>query len=400
MNIFDIGIVGAGVSGTFAALKLTKKHKNKKIVLFEIGRGPAKRRQQMNGYLGCFPNSDGKLYLNDIDKVEEICGKTKTKKAYNWFLNYVKNILNTDVVKDILPSKSLVKKIKNNEFNLQLNNYIQVIPKEIHLLSRKITSDLQSYKNIQFNFDDEVFEIRKDKKYFIITSQTGEYICKKLLINVGRSGWRWVSNLYESFGIIENNDLIKFGVRIEIPNTSMKDFNNSNCTLTYDNLEIGPLCWNGTVIPEDHLDFAISAFRSNEGRWQSDNVSFNLINNISTKNNGWQQTDRLGQLTFILTNERVAKEKISSFLSKKSKVSIIPEYDQMIDSINKLSTIIPDIINKGYLHIPTITPLPPKIRLGTNLLTEVENMYCAGESCGIVGILAAALTGIIAADSM
>lgn len=400
MNVFDIGIIGSGIAGTFAALKLTKKHQNKKIILFEIGRGPAKRRQQMNGYLGCFPNSDGKLYMNDINKVSEICGKTKTKKAYSWFNNYIKNILNTDIIKDCEPNKLTTKKIKNNNFKLSLNNYIQVIPKEIHLLSRKITSDLYSYKNMQFNFDDEVLQVRKEKKHFIITSQNGEYFCKKILIAVGRSGWRWVSELYTRFGIIENNDYVKFGARIEIPDTSMKEFNGSNCNLACENLEIGPLCWNGTVIPEDHLDFAISAFRSNENRWHSDNVSFNLINNMYVKDNGWQQTDRLGQLSFILTNERVAKEKISTFISKKSKVSSIPEYDNIIDSINKISIIFPDILTKGYLHVPTINPLPPKVKLGNNLLTEVENMYCAGESSGIAGILSAILTGIIAADSI
>ena len=158
-------------------------------------------------------------------------------------------------------------------------------------------------------FDSEVINIIKEKNGFSIISDSEEIKCKKLIICTGRSGWRWTKSLYEAFDIITNNNYAKFGIRIECSSSVMKDFCKSNCSIFQDDLEIGPLSWAGTVIPEDHLDMAISAFRANEARWKSDKVSFNLIANRLFTNNGFEQTNRIGQLTFILANDRVIKRK-------------------------------------------------------------------------------------------
>jgi len=56
---YDIGIIGGGIAGAFAALRLAEHHKKKKCILFELGRPPAKRRRQLEGWFGCFPFGDG-----------------------------------------------------------------------------------------------------------------------------------------------------------------------------------------------------------------------------------------------------------------------------------------------------------------------------------------------------
>jgi uncharacterized FAD-dependent dehydrogenase len=233
-----------------------------------------------------------------------------------------------------------------------------------------------------------------------VVTEEQEYKCKKLIIAVGRSGWRWARDLYKSLGIVDNNDTARFGIRIEMNSSHMKDFNKSNCTLIKgDELEIGPLSWYGTVIPEDHLDMAISAFRSNENRWKSDKVSFSLIGNRPFPDAGFEQTNRIGQLTFVLTNDRIIKERVAHIITGKSKISMIHEYDWLKNSLEELTSIMPEIITKAYYHAPTILPMAPKINIGSNLETEIDDMFVAGESAGIHGILSAGLMGIIAADN-
>lgn len=400
MDNYDLGIIGAGVAGCFAALKIAKENKNIKTIVFDIGRPFAKRRRQTEGALGCLPNSDGKLYLNDVAAVSEMTGSRKAKAAERVFNDSISNIMDFKVIKDKSPSINTEKRIRKSGFELKLNNHIQMYPKDIHALSKFISNNIYSAKNITMSFDNEVLNITKEKNSFIINASGKTIECKRIIVCTGRSGWRWTKNLYDSFGIIENNDTAKFGIRIEASSSVMKDFNKSNCSIFKSDLDIGPLCWNGTVIPEDHIDLAVSSFRSNENRWKSDKVSFNLIGHREFKGSGFEQTNRIGQLTFVLANERIIKERISLIHSKKSKISIIPEYDWLSDAINDISLFMPDIAAKGYFHIPTILPLIPKIKLGNNLLTEVDGMYCAGEASGIVGILAAALTGIISADSV
>jgi uncharacterized FAD-dependent dehydrogenase len=401
MNTFDIGIIGSGIAGTFAAYKIAKEHKNLKVVLFDLGRPPAKRRRQLEGFFGVLPNSDGKFYLNDVEKVSNIIGSRKANAGAKSVSKVLKNIFDYKIIKDKSPSVSMLKKIDKFGYNLALNDHVQIYPKEIHALSKFVAEGLESAQNITFNFDDEVKEITKQKNIFHVQTETKEIKCKKILVAVGRSGWRWASDLYSKFGIIESNNIARYGIRIELPSSSVKDFNKSNCTLLQGNdLEIGPFSWYGTVIPEDHVDLAISAFRSNENRWKSDKVSFTFIGNRLVDNNGFEQTDRIGKLTFVLSNDRIVKEKVSSIIANKSKISIIKEYNWLSEELQKLSNVIPDVLTKAYFHVPTILPLIPEINIGEDLSTEIPGLYVAGESAGITGILAAAITGTVAGAEM
>jgi len=400
MNNFDIGIIGAGVAGAFAALKLTQEHKNVKTILFDLGRPPMKRRRQLEGWLGCLPNSDGKLYVNDLLNVSNLTGIRKSKSSYKYFNKILSNVDFYKLIKDKSPSAAFNKKLLKNGYSISLNDHYQIYPKDIHILSKYMSEIIEQNKNLMYSFDTEIMNVRKQKSMFIVTTDDGsEFKCKKIILAVGRSGWRWATELYSKFGIIDNNDVAKFGIRVEMSSGILKELNKSTCTITKnDELEIGPFNWHGTVIPEDHLDMAISAFRSNENRWKSDKVSFNIIGNRNYPNYGFEQTDRLGKLTFVLANDRIVKERISSILTGKSKISIMPEYEWLKNTIMELTNIIPDISTKAYFHVPTITPMAPKINIGTNLETEVDGLFVTGESAGIHGILAAATTGIIAAD--
>jgi len=395
MNIYDVAIIGAGIAGSFAAYRLAKEHKDLKCIMFDMGRPPAKRRRQLEGFLGCLPNSDGKLYLSDVAKVSSLTGNRKAKSALKSVTSIMEKVADLKITKDKRPSVSIEKKIKKLGFDIQANDYIQIFPKEIHALSKYLADSIEVGGNITYNFDNEVTSIAKQKSQFVISTQTGEeFKAKRLIICVGRSGWRWANSLYSNFGIIEDNNIAKYGIRVEMPSNCLKDFHKSNCTLIKkDDLEIGPLSWYGTVIPEDHFDMAISAFRSNENRWKTDKVSFSLIGDVVTNNQGFEQTNRIGQLIFVLANDRVIKEKVSTILNGKSTVSKIKEYDWLAEKIHSLSPIIPDLATKAYFHVPTITPLAPKINIGDNLESEVDGMFIAGESAGIQGILAAAMMG-------
>jgi uncharacterized FAD-dependent dehydrogenase len=344
------------------------------------------------------PNSDGKLYLNDITKVSELVGTRRINAANNFFSKILSQTGKFKTVKDKGPSSSLEKKLSKNSFNLVLNDYIQLYPKDIHVLSKNIADMVEQAGNTTFNFDNEVKKVYKQKGTFVIVTDEQEFRCKKLIVAVGRSGWRWAKDLFTDFGIVDSNDTAKFGIRVELSSPHMKDFNKSNCTLLKNDLEIGPLSWYGTVIPEDHLDVAISAFRSNENRWKTDKVSFNLIGNRPFPQSGFEQTDRISKLTFVLSNDRILKEKVSYILTGKSKISIIPEYDWLKDAILDLESVIPDLSSKSYFHVPTIIPAAPKINIGNNLSSEVDGMFVVGESAGIHGILAAGLMGVISAD--
>lgn len=399
-NIFDIGIIGMGAAGTFALQKILKSNKDAKVLILDAGRFFAKRRHQIFGALGCVPAGDGKLYLNDLNKVSQVSGAKKTMIANRWVLDQLTQVADLKLIKDKRPSVVAERRLNKAGFDIELNNHYQLYPRDIHSFSRSVVNELDKTNNVEYSFDNEVTKVLKHKNYFSIITSEGDFQCKKILVSVGRGGWRWVSELFSGFGIIENNDTAKFGIRIEMPSTYMKDFNQSNCTLMHNLVEVGPLSWEGSVIPEDHLDLAITSFRSNEKRWHSDKVSFNVLAEKYYQDNGYQQVDRIGKLTFILANDRIMREKVSTLMNKRSKISVIPEYGFLLQELEELNEVIPDLINRGSFYAPTLSPMAPSIKLDKNFQSVVDNMYVAGESGGIPGILGAAASGAIAAEGM
>ena len=400
-TIFDVGIIGGGMAGVFAAYKLAKTSKDVKCIMFDIGRPQGKRRQQLCGWLGVLPNSDGKLYHSNVDDVAELVGSRKANTSFSFFKEVLRNVVDFKTIKDRPLNQSLEKRLKKLDYNIRLNNYSQIYPKDVHALSKFMVTDINATKNVLYSFDNEVLEVTKTKNLFTIQTERQEYKCRKIILCTGRAGWRWASKLYTNFGIVKDNSLSRFGVRVEMPAHNLKEFNRSGCTLSKaGQMEVGPFSWNGTIIPEDHEDLAISAFRSNENRWKTDKVSFQMISNIETENNGFQQTDRIGRLTFILTNDRILKEKVSTLLNDKSRISIIPEYQRIKEDLMELSQVIPDLTSKAYFHVPTLIPLPPRIQIAKNLSTEVDGMFVAGETAGKIGLLSAAMMGVIAATEI
>lgn len=399
MKKYDIAIIGAGVAGAFAALKLSENHKDLKSIIFDLGRPPGKRRRQLEGWFGCFPTGDGKIYTNNSEDLLNLIDGRSLRGANKWFMNNLSNVDKIKIIKDKLPTSETQKKITQQGFELKLNEYIQWNPTQIHTLSKNISDKIMENPNLTLSFDNEVWKIYKNKKKeFQIHTSDGDFLAKRIILCVGRSGWRWVNKLYKELGIYTNDDFAKFGIMVEMSSNYMKEFNKSHCSIYNKDISVGPLSWNGTVIPEDHADVAIASFRSNEERWRTDKVSFLLTGSQYYKDNGCNQMDRLAKLAFLLSNDRIGKEKIKTIVKEKSDLSLVPEYSWLPEAINKVSNFIPNILAKGYFHVPAIFPLISGLRLGNNLESEIEDLFIAGESAGLYGVSSAALTGGLAAE--
>lgn len=397
MITLDCGIIGGGVAGVFAALRISENHPNLKTIIFDISAPAAKRRRFLEGWLGCLPNSNGRFYISDFDKLNSMIDGRKSHHISKWVLEQLKNVSSLKEIKNPLPLISIQKKIKQEGLEINNSNYYQWHPEQIHLLSKNIVDKIQYNKNLILSFDNEVFKILKKKNHFLISTSQGDFACKKILLCAGRSGWRWVNNLYNEFGLI-TQDQGSFGIRAEIGSQYMKEFNQSHCTISNDELEIGPLSWFGTVIPEDHADLVLSGFRSNESRWKTDKVSFSILNKNLFKNDGVNQIDRVAKLSFIIANNRVAKDKIKNIFNNNSQLNLLPEFAWLPETLNKINNLIPNLISKGNFFIPEVNPLCSKININGNLETDVEDFFVAGESAGYKGLLFAAASGAAAAD--
>ena len=421
-NTADIGIIGAGIAGVFAALRLAEKHPDLKVVVFEFGPPPPnclrqdpiqvkRRRRQLEGWLGCFPTGDGKIYLQeDTEKILQLVDGRKVRNLKDWFVNKLNEVYNPALVTSKQPSSRIQKSITETGFDFKLHEYFQWFPDQIHQLSKLSAERIEAAGNVQLNFDTEVFSFRKVNKKFVIHTSIGDVSTKKLIVSVGRTGWRWVHKQYKDLGLLQENDAsVKYGIRVEMPSSTLKDFHKSHCSLLSQSLEVGPMYWMGSIIQEDHENMTIAAFRANEARWKSDKVFFSVQKSIPLQEAAKPERgtppedpcayiDRVAQLTHCLSGDRVGREKITSFLKGMGDLATMPEYNWIKESLHQIEHIFPNIISRGYFHVPDIDTSVSKINIKPNLETDLDGLFVCGESAGIKGIAAAGIMGAIAAE--
>ena len=398
---YDIGIIGAGVAGSIAAYRISQKHPDLQVALFDIGKPPGKRRRQLEGFMGSLPAGDGKLYPNDIEELispsngNKILDGRKVRPIGDEVISWIESVGKTKLTKTSKISASLLRKL-NKEFVVQELDYYSWHPNQIHQFSKEISSSFEGSNIIQL-FDTIITKITKIKDDFHVFSHNAEFLCKKIIIATGRSGWKYVGELLSELNVKTEDNVAQYGIRAEIPTKFMNDFNESHSLITDGYHEVGPLCWGGSVIPEDHADnLVISAFRSNEDRWKSEKVSFA----ITTKTTGGSsEADRISKLAFLLLNDRVSREKIKSFMKGESQLSSLSEFQELKPIIEQLNKYIPDLISQGSFYAPMLIPHPATTKLNSDLETECSGCYLAGEAADIFGIVSAMTTGMIAADA-
>ena len=187
MNKYDVGIIGAGVAGAFAALRISQNNPGTKTIIFDFGRPPGKRRRQLEGWFGCFPAGDGKIYPNDLEKVLNLVDGRKARHASKWVFDVMAQANPMKLVKDTLPSAVLQKKIHNAGFTLQTNDHYQWKPESIHQLSKIISEDIEKPGNIDFSFDSDI-SLDSDGMPRLITSKSANNLAQGRLQAL--HGWK------------------------------------------------------------------------------------------------------------------------------------------------------------------------------------------------------------------
>lgn len=397
MKKFDIGIVGSGVAGSYAIHRLISKFKVNAIV-FDYGRPPSKRRKrQLEGYLGCFPIGDGKLYQDTSQLKTYLDGRT-VRSSEIFVKSHLEKIGPWKIESKQLSAKT-ESLIKDNGWSIQNDDYVQWTPESVHSLSKDMSEQLFNTK-VELSFDNEVFEIVKFDGGFKILTENGDYFCKKVLLAVGRSGWRWANEVFSKLGInYENNDS-NYGIRFELSNRYLKNFNKAPLTLRKKDYTIGPLSWSGKIIPEDHADFVTSSFRSNENRWKSAKVSFAFSKCIKNPKRGQEETERAGKLAYLMFEDRVNKEKVKLITKNNSKLSQLPVYDWLNEGLNDIECLFPDLKEKAYYYSPYVVTKCGKVNFSSRLETELEGFFVAGETAGFDGIINSAISGVVAAEGL
>ncbi|PEO79433.1 NAD(FAD)-utilizing dehydrogenase [Bacillus toyonensis] len=225
--MYDVTIIGAGVSSIFMAYSLAKSNKN--ILILDKGKPLEHRNCPLDQGKTCDCNicdkyfgfgglgkSEGKFnYTNGFGgELEQKVGK----EGFMQLMAEVDEILcqfgGNSVSKYSTENVNLTKKAATCG--------LQMLTTEVRHLGTTISSTIfqQLYEflltkiNIQFHIDVE--HIMKQKDHFNITTNQGTVPSKQLVFATGRSGADWLKEMCTSLNISQEQTRVDLGIRVEM----------------------------------------------------------------------------------------------------------------------------------------------------------------------------------------
>jgi uncharacterized protein len=228
--MYDITIIGAGVSGVFTAYKLMKESEDLRIHIIDLGKELSERRCGLDsgGPCTCGENcckyigfaglgkSEGKFnYTNDFGgelgrKVGEGNAMKLMKEVDSILCAFGGDAVETYSTKN----EALSAKAEEHSF--------RVLSTEVrHLgtsLANKVFQGLYDFlkERVTFTFETEIESICKEMGGFILYSSEGEFSTKELVIATGMSGSKWLKRQTESLGIVPGETRLDLGLRVEM----------------------------------------------------------------------------------------------------------------------------------------------------------------------------------------
>jgi hypothetical protein len=457
-----IGIVGAGSAGLFAANKLGNELGNKaEIKIFDAGPSIASRNcpqkseyecaqcdpcRIMSGVGGAGAWSSGILNLNKNigGHLETLCNnahlnvESVIKEVDNFF---VKNGAPNDIFNPFNNGddlKQLKKKCAAED--------VRFIPIRQRLLGSKntpkviksIVDHLESNFNVEIIPNTRVTAFDKQKILFFKEKQQKPF--DYLLLAPGRWGMLWLAEQCEHLGIKTFHEPLDIGVRVEVPSIIMEDICEKIqrdpkfhiITPTYNDF-IRTFCVNheGYVVKENYEENIVGVNGhqiSLNGDSENSNFAFLIRQKLTapledTTDYGRsiaKQTSILGgykPLLQTLGDLRSGHRSRQSLIERNPVQPTLNDYTpgdiamaypyrfitDILEGLETLDRVIPGVNNNSTLiYAPEFKRSAKRIDVNEYLESkQAENIFFAGDGAGLSrGIVAAALTGIIAAKGI
>ncbi len=452
----DIVIIGAGPAGIFTALELIKNGSNKSILIVEKGHSIEKRscpkaklKKCINckpcnittGFSGAGAFSDGKLSLSyEVGgDLPELIGADYAQELIDYtdkiYLEFgadtkVEGAQQTQEVKDIrkraiqaglklvdCPIRHLGTE-KAQEIYLAIENYLQD-------------------NGVEIMFDTECLDLIIENEVCkgVCIAKNGvetEVFSQHIAVATGRRGADWLEKICEQHGIAHAAGTVDIGVRVEVRNEVMEKVNN----VLYESKLIGypkpfkdkvrTFCQNpGGFVSQENYDNDLAVVNGHSYKnLKSDNTNLAILcshNFYEPFNQPISYAQKVGELTNMLGDGKILVQRFGDILDGKrtwqeelSRSNLKPTlpdavagditaampYRAMMNIINFMHAA--DKVVPGFASIETLLYSPElkfysnRVKMDKELTTNVQNLYCLGDSSGWTrGLMMASVMGVI-----
>lgn len=454
-KVYDVIIVGAGPAGIFTALRLIQ-NSQLKVLLLDKGKKLSQRKcwQKSKGCLGCQPCdlicgwggsgafSDGKLLFTD--KTGGWLNDYLSSKDYQELIKESERIwLDFGAPKKVYGSNSkAIRKIKKEAEKADLK--LVTFPIR-HMGSdggrRTLDSFYQHLKgkiDIRFNTQVEDLIIERKKVKGVILAKGRQIKAKFVVIAPGRAGSDWLVSLAAKYQMGTFCNPVDLGVRVEIPARIFRPIAKQLYELKVhyksktfkDHVRTFCVCPQGEVTMEQLIgDFPVKTVNGYSlARKKTKNTNFAVlvstqfttpfkdpifyaksIAKLSNLLSGGIVVQRLKDLVLgqRSTYQRLKLSKVKPTLKSAvpGDLAFVLPYRYLsgiLEMLQALDRIIPGVWDAGtLLYGVEIKLYSSRVKVKTNLETEIKNLFMAGDGAGLTrGLVHASVSGLMVAKGI
>ena len=453
----DVLIIGAGPAGIFTALELLRKGSKKSILIVEKG-APIERRacpktktkKCMNckpychittGFSGAGAFSDGKLSLS-----YEVGGDLPSlvgEQLVQDTINYTDGIyleFGADTHVEGIGNVEAVKEIRSRAIQAGL----KLVDCPIRHLGTEKAQDIY-YAIEQYLLNNGV-ELWFGQECLNLIMEDGackgarlsdgrkesEIFADETVVATGRRGADWLEGLCTEYGIAHPPGTVDIGVRVEVRNEVMEKVNE----VLYESKLVGypkpfknkvrTFCQNpGGFVSQENYDNDLAVVNGHSYKeLKSDNTNLSILcsHNFSVPfNQPIAYAQKVGELTNMLANGHILVQRFGDILDGKrtwekelSQSNVRPTlpdavagditaampYRAMTNIINFIHAV--DHVVPGFASYETLLYSPElkfysnRVKMDTDLCTNIRGLHCLGDSSGWTrGLMMASVMGVL-----
>ncbi len=457
--MYDVVIVGAGPAGIFTALEMIRRGSDKKILMIEKGSSIEKRKCPKNqtkkcinckpcnittGFSGAGAFSDGKLSLS-----YEVGGDLPDLIGVDYaqeMINYTDKIyleFGADTKIEGISQDEKVKEIRKRAIQAGL----KLVDCPIRHLgtekAQEIYGAIEQYLidrgvEIRFGYNCADIILEDSKCQGIIIEKTNgskdteEIKAREIVIAAGRRGADWLEKICAKNDIAHRPGTVDIGVRVEVRNEIMEDVNNvlyESKLIGYPNPfknKVRTFCQNpGGFVSQENYDNDLAVVNGHSYKeLKSNNTNLAILcshNFTEPFNQPIEYAQKIGELTNMLGSGKILVQRYGDILDGKrtwekelSRSNIKPTlpdavagditaampYRAMTNIINFIQAV--DHVVPGFagtetlLYSPELKFYSNKVKMDEDFNTNVNNLYCLGDSSGWTrGLMMASVMGVI-----
>lgn len=456
---YDVVIIGAGPAGIFTALEMLRGGTKKKILIVEKGVAvndrkcpKTKTKQCVNckpychittGFSGAGAFSDGKLSLSSEvgGQLPELIGSDLAQTM----IEYTDSIYLEFGADNKIEGVSETQKIKEIR-KRAIQAGLKLVDCPIRHLgtekAQKLYYEIQEYLiahgvDILFSHSCDNIILKESKCVGVVLTnvkknETFELPAESVVVAVGRRGAHWFEKLCEEHSIAHQPGTVDIGVRVEVRNEIMEEVND----VLYESKLIGypqpfknkvrTFCQNpGGFVSQENYDNDLAVVNGHSYKdIKSNNTNLSILcshNFTHPFNQPIEYAQKVGELTNMLANGHILVQRYGDILDGKrtwpkelsfsnikptlpdavaGDITAAMPYRSMTNIINFIQAM--DHVVPGFagtetlLYSPELKFYSNKVKMDENFVTNIEGLYCLGDSSGWTrGLMMASVMGVL-----